>query len=53
LILWTYNLFFFLLPVYLPRTFKKHYEMEAATTALDSKNKAGETAAGETKKKTT
>lgn len=53
LIVWTYNLFFFLLPVYLPRTFKKHYEMEAATTALDSKNKAGETAAGETKKKTT
>jgi hypothetical protein len=28
LAVWTLNLFFFLIPVYLPRAFRKHYEME-------------------------
>jgi hypothetical protein len=33
---WTFNLFFFLIPVFLPRTFKKHYEMES----MKSENRA-------------
>jgi hypothetical protein len=28
MVVWTFNLFFFLVPVFLPRTFKKYYEME-------------------------
>ena len=28
MVVWTFNLFFFLVPVFLPRSFKKYYEME-------------------------
>jgi len=44
LIVWTFNLFFFLLPILLPRSFRKHYEMEflgaenRAKDAQDPKN---------------
>lgn len=33
---WAVNLFFFLIPVFLPRAFKKHYELEMAKGRKDS-----------------
>jgi hypothetical protein len=38
MIVWTFNLFFFLVPVFLPRTFKKHYEMEFSATESRAKD---------------
>ncbi|KAG0579598.1 hypothetical protein KC19_4G109600 [Ceratodon purpureus] len=38
LLIWTLNLFFFLIPVYLPRAFRKHYEMEFSATESRAKD---------------
>jgi hypothetical protein len=38
LIVWAFNLFFFLIPVFLPRTFRKHYEMDASASKTKAKD---------------
>jgi hypothetical protein len=38
MVVWTINLFFFLIPVFLPKTFKKHYEMEMSASESRAKD---------------
>lgn len=38
MIVWTFNLFFFLVPVFLPRSFRKYYEMEFSATENRAKD---------------